>query len=356
MNSRLQQPTPQIFHPAMRIKPESLSGHLKQKLPDILLVSGDDPFLTQESCDQLRKACKESGFTERLSLQASKGFDWKQLEEPMQSLSLFGSKRLIELHWQQLPEEPGKKLLAAWAEQPPEDCCLLITTDRLPTSVLNSKWFKVIENHCLHVQIWPLTLSELPNWINQRLRMKGFLPTAGAVKVLCENVEGNLLAASQEIEKLRLLVDGKELDETTVLRCVANSSHYSVFELMEEVIQGNARHAIHILNSLQTEGVAPSIILWAVTKEVRLLARIKRSGGQPADVQSLLGKQNVPRKRWASYEKHAKMLRPLLLQKAHQSCLKTELSIKGAIKDNPWSHLIDGCLALAGHMPPPSGL
>lgn len=336
----------------MRIKPESLAGQLKQKLPGILLVSGDDPFLSQESCDLYRSACKANGFSERLSYPANKGFDWGQLEEHLQSMSLFGESRLIEVHLQALPDDHGKKVLCAWAENPPEDSRLLLTAARLQTSTLNTKWFKTIENHCLHVQIWPLSMAELPQWINQRLRAKGFVPTSGAVKALCENVEGNLLAAAQEIEKLRLLIDGKELDETTVMRCVANSSHYSVYELMEEVIQAHSRHALHILSSLRSEGVAPPIVLWALAREMRLLAKLKRSTGSSSDAQTLLGKHNVPRKRWPLYEKHSRQLRPILLQRAHQHCLKADLSIKGSLQDDPWLHIQDACLALSGQMPP----
>ncbi len=336
----------------MRVKPESLAAHLQQKVPAILLVSGDDPFLSQESCDLIRRACRENGYTERLVFQAGKGFDWRQIEEPLQSLSLFGNRRLIELQWQQLPDEPGKRLLTSWAERPPEDCCLLIISERLQTSVLNAKWFKTIENNCLHVQIWPLAMHELPAWITHRLRSRGFTPTAGAVRVLSENVEGNLLAAAQEIEKLRLLVDGQELDESAVLRSVANCSHYSVFELTEVIIQADARHMLHILSSLRTEGVAPSVILWAVTRELRLLARMLRAGGQPDDLRTLLGKQNIPRKRWPAYEKLSRQLRPVHLQTAHRHCLQAERSIKGAIKEDPWLHLIDGCLALTGRQPP----
>lgn len=332
----------------MRIKPDALDGHLRGGLPPVLLISGDEPFLAMEACDAVRKAARQAGYTERVSYQTGKGFDWSLLAETLNAPSLFSEQRLVELHWEQIPEDAGKQILQSWFENPTEDCRLLLVSPRITTASLNTKWMKALENHCLHVQIWPLTLQEFPAWVGSRLRQAGFQPTAGAVQALCENVEGNLLAAAQEIEKLRLLQTDRNLDETQILQAVADSSRYTVYELMETVLQGDLKHALHILHNLQDEGVAPSIVLWTLARDIRLLGRLRRAAGNPQEQQKLFARHNVPKKQWKAYELRSRQLRPALLQEAHGYCTRADQAVKGVIRDNPWRLLCSACLALGG--------
>lgn len=327
----------------MRIKPDSLEQHIEKSLPPVLVISGDEPFLVQESASRYRQACRNAGFTERLVYNSGKGFDWQELESHTQSLSLFGEKKIVELQWSALPEEPGKRLLQHWAENPPEDTCLLITSSRIAPSTLNAKWFGTLEKHSLHVTVWPISAQELPHWVTRRLQKCGFRATRGAVKALCENVEGNLLAASQEVEKLALLFPPGDIDETQVLQSVADSSHYSVFDLASEVLKGQSQHALHILHTLQGEGVAASIVLWTLARDIRVLGKLKRRQGEPS---AILKKAGIPKMRWGQYESCSSRIQPARLMRAHRYCRQTDEAIKGLGADHPWLLIQNACLLL----------
>lgn len=333
----------------MRIKADNLAQHLEKGSPDILIVSGDEPLLVQESADRFRKACRKTGFTERLAYTVTKGFDWSELESHTQSLSLFGEQKLIELQWQNLPEDKGRKLLKSWAENPPEDCRLLITAPRIAANTLNTKWFSAIENHALHITIWPISFQELPQWVTRRLQSQGFRPTKGAVKALCENVEGNLLAAVQEIEKLSLLHPAGDLDETEIIQSVSDSSHYSVFELMSEILHQQTRHALHILRTLEAEGTAPTIVLWTLSRDIRTLGRLRR---QTEPAASCLKKSGIPKSRWKHYEQAAQRISPARLMRAHSYCREADEAVKGLGQESPWIMLQNACLLLCNHDEP----
>ncbi len=329
----------------MRIRADQWPATLEKSLPPVFIASGDEPFLIQEVCDSYRKACRAQGFTERLSYSISKGFDWRELESHTQSLSLFGEQKLIDLNWLSLPEDAGRKLLKNWAATPPEDCCLMIRSERLPASTLNTKWFSALEKSAIHVQVWPVSFKELPAWVNRRLQSVGFRPTQSAVKALCENVEGNLLAAAQEIDKLRLLVEGEELDETQVIHSVSDSSHYSVFELTGEILAQKTGHALKILQALRQEGVPPPVILWALNRDMRLLGKLKRSA---SDSQTILRSSGIPKPRWKDYQSKASRLDWKHLILAHHYCRGADQAIKGSTQGNPWMFLNQVCLSLCG--------
>ncbi|OZG72384.1 DNA polymerase III subunit delta [Hahella sp. CCB-MM4] len=332
----------------MRIRPDQLTQSLKKNPPGIFVVSGDEPLLLQEACDEIRKYCKSQEFLERLAFHAPKNFDWGQLDEHTQSFSLFGEKKLIELHLESLPNDAGKKSLQAWANQPPEDACLLLISGKIESSTLNTKWFKAIESHCLHVQIWPINHDQLPQWVTQRMQRVGFHPTAAAVKALCDHVEGNLLAAQQEIEKLRLLNTQEQVDVDDILKGIASSNKYTVFNLVDACLERDAKHAVKILQTLQAESFEPSIVLWSLSRETRVLAKLFRARQAGRNIEQVLQQERVFKNKWPLYKKYMGKASPAYLPKLHHHCQLADKAIKGLESQSPWSLLMEASLLLAG--------
>ncbi|WP_286935773.1 DNA polymerase III subunit delta, partial [Pseudomonas sp. UBA6554] len=195
----------------MKLAPAQLNKHLQGSLAPVYVVSGDDPLLCQEAADAIRNAARQQGFDERQVFSADANFDWGTLLQAGASLSLFAQRRLLELR---LPSgKPGDKGAAALMEycaKPAEDTLLLISLPKLDGSAQKTKWGKaLIEGaHCQFIQIWPVDPQQLPQWINQRLSQAGLSAQRDAVDLIAARVEGNLLAAAQEIEKLKLLAEG----------------------------------------------------------------------------------------------------------------------------------------------------
>ena len=241
----------------MKLAPAQLGKHLQGALAPVYVVCGDEALLCQEATDAIRSASRAQGFTEREVFHAEANFDWGMLYEAGASLSLFAEKRVIELR---IPNgKPGDKGAAAILEylgRPPEDTLLLITLPKLDGSAQKTKWAKALIDgpHCQYVQIWPVDANGLPQWIRQRLAQAGMNASAEAIDLIAARVEGNLLAAAQEIEKLKLLADGQQIDAGTVQAAVADSARYDVFGLIDAILNGEAAHALRMLDGLRGEG------------------------------------------------------------------------------------------------------
>ena len=211
----------------MKLPPAQLAKHLQGPLAPVYVVSGDEHLLCQEACDAIRGACRQQGFSERQVLNVETGFDWGQLIEAGASLSLFAEKRLLELR---IPNgKPGDKGAAAlldYLARPAEDTVLLISLPKLDGSTQKTKWAKALIDGkpVQFLQIWPVDAQQLPQWIRQRLSQAGLAADQEAVELIAARVEGNLLAAAQEIEKLKLLAEGGQVTTETVQAAVADSA------------------------------------------------------------------------------------------------------------------------------------
>jgi len=333
----------------MKIKPEQLQGHLKQQgMQPIYLVSGDEQLLVQEIYDQLRTAARQQGFTEREVLIPDAGFDWDYLLETNANLSLFGDKKIIELKLSQFKmTETARKTLITYAESASPDNVLIIVCSKLDASAQKAKWVKKIDSVGALVQVWPINAKQLPHWIKTRMTRSGLKPTPTAIQWLSDRVEGNLLAAAQEIEKLKLFSNEGVVDEKSIQACVGNSARYDVFKLIDTSLLGDVSKSLKILNSLQSDGNEPTIILWAFSKEIRQLINIRQLVAQGNSAQQAFQQYRV----WDNRK-------PLL-----QSCLKRhsieslngllmtaasiDHSIKGLKLGSPWVGLSRLTLQLA---------
>lgn len=272
----------------MKINAAQLPRQLAQELAPVYVVSGDDPLLSGEAADLIRSACRAAGSEERLVFHIDRSFDWGQVHEASSSLSLFSQQRLIELRIAGgKPGDDGAKALLAWLNDPPPDTTLLVTLPRLDASTQRTKWAKALidHQHSRFVQIWPIDAHQLPDWMRDRLAAAGLHATPDALALLSARVEGNLLAAAQEIEKLKLFCDAGQLDLETVQQAVGDSARFDVFKLADALLEGNAQHALRILQGLRGEGVEAPVALWAISRELRSLHNITHdlSRGIPLD-------------------------------------------------------------------------
>ena len=273
----------------MKIKAESLSRALSKEQHPLYWITGDEPLLVQEAADTVRKSCRKHGFEEREIFYGDRSFSWEQFSQSMGNLSLFAARRIIELRLESPKlDDTGKKVLGAYLEAPSPDHVVLITSPRIEGSVFNTKWFKAIEQHSGIVQIWPLNRSSLGPWLEQRLAREGIQPDAEALSLLIDRIEGNLLAAMQEIEKLKLLAGVEpgakvKLDAKTVMQAVADNSRFNAFQMIDAALAGDAARAQRILRGLQAEGIFPLPILGAITRELRILLPMieRRNDGHP---------------------------------------------------------------------------
>ncbi|NMX93564.1 MULTISPECIES: DNA polymerase III subunit delta [unclassified Pseudomonas] len=337
----------------MKLAPAQLAKHLQGSLAPVYIVSGDDPLLCQEAADTIRQAARQQGFDERQVFSADASFDWGTLLQAGASMSLFAEKRLLELR---LPSgKPGDKGAAALMEycsRPAEDTLLLISLPKLDGSAQKTKWGKALVEgaQTQFIQIWPVDSSQLPQWIRQRLSQAGLSATQDAVELIAARVEGNLLAAAQEIEKLKLMAEDGQITVETVQGAVADSARFDVFGLVDAILNGEPAHALRMLEGLRGEGVEPPVILWALARELRVLANIALQYSQGTPLDKCFSQPRPPiwdkRKPLMSkaLQRHSAQRWAQLLLEAQ----RIDAQIKGQAAGSPWMSLSRLSLLMSG--------
>jgi DNA polymerase III subunit delta len=307
------------------------------------LVSGDEPLLVGEAADAIRAAARAVGYADRQVFFVDRSFSWDELRLASHSLSLFAEKRLFELRMPNGKPDKGGALLAELAAQPSPDLIYLVITDKLDKKAIDSPWVQVVEKHGAWISIMPVDTAALPAWLRGRAKMLHIEVEPEAAQLIVDRVEGNLLAAQQELEKLALLSNGAPIGVDLVLRSVGDSARYDVFQLAEAAAAGDAARALRVLLGLKSEGVEPTLILWALVRELRgmwqardrerLRSNARGSGWNLAANPSAraLGRlRRLP-------------LAPLLLQASH-----TDRVIKGLAQGDAWSAITGLTGAFAG--------
>jgi len=332
----------------VKIRPDQLSQHLQEKLAPLYLISGDEPLQLMEAADQIRAKARELGYSERTVMDVDKDFDWNTLTEESNSLSLFAEQRILELR---LPTgKPGKQggaALVEYASRPAEDTVLMITAGKLDKTASNSKWYKSLDAIGVTLQSWPVDTYALPGWIEKRCVMKGLHPDKEAVRMLVERVEGNLLAAAQEIEKLSLLVDAGTLNAQQVTDAVADSSRFNIYDLSDAALSGDIARTSHIISGLQDEGIEAVLVLWALSRDIRTLLAAAENMQTSAD--SALAKAGVWSKRLPVMKKALSRHNQHSLKQLLSMCATTDRVIKGLERGKTWHELYKLCLFLAGY-------
>jgi DNA polymerase-3 subunit delta len=254
----------------LKLTTDALSGHLEQQLLRAYLISGDDPLLSGEAADAVRASARKKGFTERDVHFMDRGADWDDVRASSSNMSLFGSRRLVEIRIPTgKPGVAGGAALVSILEIDDQDTVYLILTPRLDRDVQSAAWVKAVENKGALVQVWPIDSDRMTPWLRGRAKRLGLDITTDGIDVLAERTEGNLLAAHQELEKLRLIAQQGQITADTILASVADSARFDVFQLGESVLAGDTERALRMLGGLRAEGVEATLVLWALTKAVR---------------------------------------------------------------------------------------
>ena len=261
----------------MRLYPEKLASHLQQQLLPVYLVSGDEPLLLQECCDQIRQQARAAGCSEREIIDASlSSFNWQDILHSATSMSLFAERKLIELRLPSgKPGAEGSKALCEYLDIAGADDVLLIIAGKIDKQSTNSKWYKALDKAGATIQVWPVDGRSLPGWLQQRLRGAGMSIEPEALQLLCDRVEGNLLAAVQEVEKLKLLATDAQITTRTVTEAVSNNARYNVFDMTDSALKGDATTSLRMLHGLRGEGSEPVVVLWALAREIRTLYEVQ---------------------------------------------------------------------------------
>jgi DNA polymerase-3 subunit delta len=253
----------------LRLSADQLPAALVRSLASIYLVSGDEPLLVGEAADAIRAAARAAGYADRTVFFIDRSFSWDELRHTSQSLSLFAERRLFELRMPTGKPDKGAQQLAEMAERPPPDVVCLVVTDKLDKKASDAPWVRAVERHGVWVPIWPVETAALPGWLRARAKLLHVEVEPAAAQLIVDRVEGNLLAAKQELEKLSLLANGKPISADLVLRSVGDSARYDVFQLAAAAAAGDAERALRVLLGLKSEGVEPTLILWALVRELR---------------------------------------------------------------------------------------
>ena len=332
----------------MKIQANQLSSHLLKSLAPCYLVTGDEFLLVDEALDAIRESARGRGFLSRELHVATTGFDWNALTASTGNFSLFAEQRIIELR---LPTgKPGKAGSAAimeLVEQAGPELLFIVTGPKLDRSSSASKWAKTIDQKGVSLPLWPIGVRELPGWIANRMRAAGLQPDRDAVMLIADRVEGNLLAAQQEIEKLRLILGEGKVSAEAVNDAVANNSRYDVYKLADAALAGDANRSVKILGGLRAEGVEPVIVMWALTRELRILAKLDDVIRQGGDLGGAMQKSGVWRNRQALVRSCIGRHRHGDFHKMLKVAGHGDAAAKGQRAGNPWQMATDIVVSLS---------
>ena len=334
----------------MLLKGEQLAAHLDRDLKAVYVVYGDEPLLVIEAADAIRAAARRKGFDEREVLTAISGFNWNELHLATGNMSLFGGRQLIDLRIPTgKPGREGGKAIQDYCARPSPDALLLVTLPGLDWTEEKATWLKALTEAGVAVKLIPPNLAELPAWIAGRLRRQQQKTGNDALRFIAERVEGNLLAAHQEIQKLALLYPEGELSLQQIQEAVLNVARYDLDGLREALLSGDVARLTRTLDGLQQEGEAPPLVLWAMTEEVRALAQVKAGQKQGQPVDALLKEARVWGARQSLFKRALPRIKESTANAALEDAARIDRMIKGIGGGDGWTEFLRLGLGLAGH-------
>lgn len=335
----------------MKLFPERLPERLRQQLDPIYLVAGQEPLLIEEACDQIRAACRKAGVAERLVLEVDARFDWDELDQSTETGSLFATRRLVELR---LPTgKPGRQGGAAlrdWVKAGHEDV-LLVKCDDWAFANEKSAWVKALDGAGVYVPCWKIKPQDLPRWLGQRMTARGLHAGSGVSQFLAERLEGNLLAADKEIERLAILYPGETVDLKRARAAVADSARYDSFRLVELVFAGQAGAALRCIRGLQEAETPMPLVVGALARELQTVGgfQMLTRSMPPAQAFSRLG---LWRSRQEPVAAAARRLSPALVRRALARLSGLDELSKSSRSEDFWHELERLCVALATNASP----
>lgn len=338
----------------MQIFPDKFIPTLEREFRGCYLIFGDEPQQKFEILQALRSKAKQQGFTERTVLVADTDFSWNTLLDATQAMSLFADRTLIELELPTgKPGTEGAGLLTDIAANLSPDTLLIIHGPRIGKDVQRTKWFKALDSIGAFTLCYPLEGNALSGWLSRRLQQAGFQFTPGCVKMLADFCEGNLMAGAQEIEKLVLAYPDKQIDEQKLSQALVDQSRFNVFQLVDVMLQGDKERCVKMLYRLESEGIEPNIIIWALIREWQTLWNVcqLQQSRQPIVWQ----KFGIWQNRQGFYQQALKRLNSEQLTRIGDQLTQADFLFKQESVVRPYIKLAHLCLLFAGvpllHMP-----
>ena len=319
----------------MQLRADQLTAALQRGLKPLYLVHGDEPLLAQEAADLIRAAARAAGFAERKVFTVSGAhFDWSGLLGAAQEMSLFASRQLIEIRIPSgKPGKEGSEALQRYVERSSDDVLTLLQLPRLDAQQLKSAWFTALDAAGVSLRVEPVARAALPGWLAQRLARQQQRVGDGeegrrTLEFFADRVEGNLLAAHQELQKLALLYEPGVLGFEQVEAAVLDVARYDVFKLGEAVLAGRVARALRMLDGLRAEGEAPVLVLWTLAEDIRALARVRAAMAEGQPLPLALREARV----WGQREKLFERALPLLSTATLQQLLRAASVCDGLVK------------------------
>jgi DNA polymerase-3 subunit delta len=332
----------------MRITLNQLKNHLHKGLQSLYIIMGDEPLLIDETCQYLNKLARKLDFNERQAHTVTSRFKWDAIFSSNQALSLFSDKKIIELHIPTgKPGREGSNELIEMSNSLNSDTLLIICLPKLNMSSQKAKWFQALEKQGVVIDIRAIRPQDLPAWVERRLSRFKLHTNHEGLQLIADYCEGNLLAAKQAVERLSLLSSEGEIALADIQASLSDNSHYDVYQLLDCILQQNCQRSLSVFNNLKACNTEASLILWVLTKELRLLLQLRAALDQKQNLAGLWRQYGVWQQRQSLLQKHLKTYSQRdyqqLLHMAHQS----DCALKGMSNHSVWDILQSLVLAMS---------
>ena len=324
----------------MRLDSEQLTQHLARGLAPLYTIVGDEPLLALEAGDRLRGRARAEGYDERQLLIAESGFDWSSLAAAGATLSLFAQRRLIEVRIPNgKPGVAGAEALERYCSALPPDTVTVVHLPALDWRTLQSSWLQALEASGVLVEARPVDRERLPRWLTQRLSQQGQSAAPETIHFIAERVEGNLLAAWQEVQKLALLLPPGKLEHEAVRQAVADVARFDIAALSDALLADNAEHFVRVLDGLEAEGAGLPLVLWTIANDLRSVHALVRALERGLPMAAALREARVFGPRRAVMERAARRWTTGVIAKMLARAAAIDRAIKGLTRERPWDAL-----------------
>ena len=331
-----------------RLEQNQLKQQLTKKISPLYVLVGDEPLAQSECLDAIRGAARKAGADERTSFTIERNFNWQQIQQFGQALSLFSSLRILEIHVPSgKPGVDGAKALTELAANTIPDTTTIIVLPALEREAKNSAWFNALQNAAIVIELKEITANQLPQWLLARLTAQNQSTDAASLTFIANQVEGNLLAAHQEIQKLGLLYPAGEISDSAVREAVLNVSRFDAFQLGEAVLAGDAARTSRILQGLQDEGENAVAVMNPLMWVLRPLVRIKQAEARGENVMNAMTQARIYGDRQSLAKRALARLSLRQLEAALQKLCDIDKTAKGVMQGDAWLELSRLCFGLA---------
>jgi DNA polymerase-3 subunit delta len=325
----------------VRISTEQLPQQLKRGLVPLYIVYGEEPLLALEAADRIRATARADGHIEREVLTAEQHFDWSQLRVSSQSQSLFATRRILELRIPNgKPGNDGSQALQEYCAQLPPDTITLILLPEIDWRGKKGAWFGALDAAGLMIEAAQVKRDKLPAWLAGRLKTQEQSADAETLEFIADKVEGNLLAAYQEVQKLALLFAPGALSFDQIKAAVLDVARFDVFDLGDIALSGDAQHLVRVLDGLQGEGAAAPLVLWSLAEEIRGVGRVLAGLAAGRPLQQAMRDARIWGPRQNLIQRHINRFSQTQIEAALVHAARIDRMIKGLARGDVWDELL----------------